>query len=245
MDWNEKLVDVVQKIFWPCVGVGIVALVVSYGWSYKKSLAMDKLEKTQDELFVIRQEVNKATEAITPKDDPKKDPKSAPMEKPKIAADVQEKAYAEVVKKLQAFIQANQGTQPAIEAGLLVSELTQDYNREVAITSLTQALQNFPKEQFLFGVGNAELGNLYAKEQKCEEAAQTWEKVFIVKEHSYLDGNLRLKAAVCYEKKNQLDKAEKLYQEVVDKEPTSFSGKTAKKFLLHLKYLKSKAVAGL
>lgn len=245
MDWNEKLVDVIQKIFWPLVAVGFLVVAASFGWSYKKSMMLDKLEKTQDQLFAIRKEVNKATESVTPKEDPKKDPKAGPTEKPKIPPEVQEKVYADAVKKLQAFIQANQGTQTAIEAGLLVAELTRDYNREVAITSLNQALQNFPKEQFLFGVGQSELGNLYAEEKKCIEAAQAWEKVFTVPEHSYLDGNLRLKAAICYEKQNQFDKAEKLYQEVVNKEPNSFSGKTAKKFLLHLKYLKSKAVAGL
>lgn len=243
---REKLIYVVQKTFWPLVGIGVVAIVVSLGWSYKNKQDIAQLKKSQNELFVIRKEVEKTVLSLEPKEDPKKLSAKVPpaAEKPKLAPQVYENAYAPLVPKLQVFINANQGTQTAVEAALLVAELTQEYNKpEMAIEPLTTALKGLPSNLFLYGVAQTELGNLYAKANKCLEAAQAWEKVVNEKTHTYLAGNLRLKAGVCYEKQAQLDKAEKLYQEVVDKEPGSFSGRTAKKFLLHLKYLKSKSMA--
>ncbi len=242
---TEKLVYWIQKIFWPLVGLAVVAIVVSFVLNYKKGQDFKKISKAQDELFVIRKDVEKIAAELEPKEDPKKAAKpEAAKEKPKQSPEVLEKSYSAVVEKLQAYIKANQGTQPAVEAALLVAELTQEYNKtDMAIDALNTSLKGLPSDLFLFGVGQTELGNIYAKVNKCLEAAQAWEKVIAEKNHSYLAGNLRLKAGICYEKQTQLDKAEKLYQEVVDKEPTSFAGRTAKKFLLHLKYLKSKSMA--
>lgn len=241
---TQKLALIIQKIFWPLVGVAALAIVASFALNYKKNKDLEKIVKAQDELFVLRQEVEKIAATFEPKEEAKPDPKKPAKEAPKQSPEVLEKAYSPVVQKLQAYINANQGTQPAVEAALLVGELTQEYNKsDMAIDALNSSLKGLSSNLFLFGVAQTELGNLYAKSEKCLEAAQAWEKVIAEKEHAYLAGNLRLKAGVCYEKQSQLDKAEKLYQEVVDKEPTSFSGRTAKKFLLHLKYLKSKSMA--
>jgi tetratricopeptide (TPR) repeat protein len=240
---SDKLVTIVQKIFWPFVGVSILAIIVSFVYSYKKGEDFKKLERAQDELFVLRKDVEKIATSLEPADDPKKDSKAPIKEKLKPSAEVLEKSYADVAQKLMGFIKTNQGTQPAVEAALLVSEMTKDYNKEMGIEGLNAALKDFPASLFLFGVGQTELGNLYSQNNKCLEAAQAWEKVIAEKNHSYLAASLRLKAGVCYEKQNQLDKAEKLYQEIVDKEPNSFSGRTAKKFLMHLKLMKSKATA--
>ncbi len=242
----EKISFWVQKAFWPVVGLGVLAIVVSLGLSYKASNDYKKTSKAQDELFVIRQELQKVAESLEPKEDPKKDAKIPPVakEKPKLSPETLEKAYGPVVQKLQTYVTANQGTQPAVEAALLVGELTQEYNKsQMAIDTLNTALKGVDTNLFLYGVAQTELGNLYAKNDKCLEAAQAWEKVIADKNQSYLAGNLRLKAGVCYEKQAQFDKAEGLYQEVISKEPTSFSGRTAKKFLMHLQYLKSKSAA--
>jgi hypothetical protein len=64
--------------------------------------------------------------------------------------------------------------------------------------------------------------------------------VIAQKEHDYLANDLRLKAGICYEKSNQYDRAENLYRAVVEKAPESSAARTAKKFLLHIKYVKTK-----
>lgn len=241
---TEKLIYLIQKIFWPLVGLAVLAIVASFAMTYKKNQDLKKISKAQDELFLIRKDVEKIASSLEPKEDPKKDPKAPPKAPVKQSPEVLEKSYGDVVQRLQSYINANQGTQPAVEAALLVADLTQEYNKtDMAIESLNSALKGLKPDLFLYGVGQTELGNLYAKANKCLEAAQAWEKVIVEKNHNYLAGNLRLKAGICYEKQAQLDKAEKLYQDVVDREPTSFSGKTAKKFLLHLKFLKSKSMA--
>jgi tetratricopeptide (TPR) repeat protein len=245
-DIVEKITFWVQKAFWPAVGLAVFVVLASVGLNYKARLDQKKINKAQDELFVIRQDLQKITESLEPQPEVKKDSKPPVVanEKSKQSPEILEKAYSPVVQKLQAFVNANQGTQPAAEAALLVTELAQEYNKpEMAIESLVTSLKGMDSNLFLFGVAQTELGNLYAKSEKCLEAAQSWEKVIAEKNHSYMSGSLRLKAGVCYEKQAQYDKAEGLYQEVVNKEPNSFSGRTAKKFLLHLKYLKSKSAA--
>ncbi len=245
-DIVEKLTYWVQKAFLPAVGIAVIAILASVGLSYKESLDYKKTSKAQDGLFIIRQELQKIVQSFEPKEEPKKDAKvpAVPKEKIKQNPDVLEKAYGPVVEKLKTYVTANQGTQPAVEAALLVAELTKEYNKpEMAIETLVTALKGVNSNLFLFGVAQTELGDLYAKTEKCLDAAQAWEKVIADKNHAYMAANLRLKAGVCYEKQSQFEKAEGLYQDVVNKEPTSFSGKTAKKFLLHLKYLKSKSAA--
>lgn len=247
-DLSEKIGFWVQKLFFPLVGVVAIVVIASLGWNFKKNKDIEKLTQEQDQLFSIRKEVEKVAQSLEPKEEETKksaDKKAPEKVKAKLSPEVLEKAYTPVVEKLQAYVRANQGTQPAVEAALLVTQLTQDYNKlDMAADSLKTALNGLKPSLFLFGVGQTELGNVYAKSNRCDEAVQAWEQVFNQKEHSYLAGNLRLKSGVCYEKLAQFDKAEKLYQEVIDKEPTSFSGRTAKKFLLHVKFLKSKSTAG-
>ncbi|MBY0385448.1 hypothetical protein K2X05_09840, partial [bacterium] len=117
---TQKLAYVIQKIFWPLVGVAALSIVASFAMSYKKNQDLKKIVKAQDELFVIRKEVEKVASSFEPKEDPKKDPKKPAKEAPKQSPEVLEAAYSPLVQKLQAYINANQGTQPAVEAALLV-----------------------------------------------------------------------------------------------------------------------------
>ena len=84
-DIVEKLTYWVQKAFWPAVGLAVITVVASVGLNYKASLDHKKTSKSQDELFVIRQELQKIAESLEPKEAPKKDLKTPalPLEKQK------------------------------------------------------------------------------------------------------------------------------------------------------------------
>lgn len=245
---NERIIQILQKLIVPIAGVVVLVLIASGAVFFIDKNERAKVGKLQDELFLLKKESEKIADAW--KEEPAASDtlnKDKAVQKPlKKEATPEEKkaAYAPVLEKLMAHIKANQGNQVAVEGALLAVDIANDYNdSQVGIDALKTALTGLKTTHFLYAIGQAELGALLAKADKCSEAAQAWESVAAVKEHAYVANNLRLKAGVCYEKIGMFDKAEKLYQEIVDRSPNSSSARTAKKFLLHIKFVKNKGEA--
>lgn len=245
---SEKIVSILQKLIVPISGVLVLVLIASGAVYFVDKSEQDKVAKSYDELFTLKKEAEKITESWeAPKDDAKvdeksKDKKTAKKEtKPQPTNEEKKQAYAKILERLMEKIKANQGNQVAVEGALVASDIGASYDdSQVGIEALQVALKGMKSSHFLFAIGEAELGNLLAKTSKCNEATQVWAKVIEVKEHAYMANNLRLKSGVCYEQMGMFDKAELLYQEIVDKSPNSASARTAKKFLLHIKYVKNK-----
>ncbi len=246
-DTQEKVVKLLQKLIVPVAGLVVLVLIASGAIWFIDSNQQAKIAKSYDELFLIKKESETAAKAWTTEpaasDLLNKDKKTPPPKKD--ASPEQKKtAYTPILEKLMAHIKANQGNQVAVEGALLASDLGSEYNDfQVGIDALKSALQGMKTTHFLYAIGQAELGTLLAKTDKCSEAAQAWESVANIKEHDYMASNMRLKAGVCYEKLGMYDKAEKLYQDIIDKNPNSSSARTAKKFLLHIKFVKNKGEA--
>ncbi|MCC6138905.1 MAG: hypothetical protein IT287_09740 [Bdellovibrionaceae bacterium] len=245
---NEKIVSILQKLILPVAGVIVLVLIASAAVFFIDKNEKSKVGKLQDELFLLKKESEKVAE--TWKAEPAasevldKDKKVQKPAKKDATPEEKKTAYAPVLEKLLAHIKANQGNQVAVEGALLAVDIGNDYNdSQVGIEALKTALTGMKRTHFLYAIGQAELGTLLSKTDKCAEAAQAWESVADVKEHSFLANNLRLKAGVCYEKIGMFDKAEKFYQEIIDKSPNSSSARTAKKFLLHIKFVKNKGEA--
>lgn len=247
-DTQEKIVQLLQKLILPIAGVVVLVLIASAAVWFMDKNQQAKIGQNYDELFLIKKDAEKVAEAWT--NEPaasetlSKDKKSPPPKKD--ATPEQKKAaYAPIMEKLMTHIKANQGNQVAVEGALFASDMASEYNEpQVGAEALQLALTGMKSTHFLYAIGQSELGNLLAKADKCSEAAQAWESVANVKEHSYMASQLRLKAGVCYEKLGMFDKAEKLYQDIIDKNPNSSSARTAKKFLLHIKFVKNKGEAG-
>lgn len=247
-DTNEKIAQTLQKLILPACGVIVLALVISGVMYFMDKSKSSKLAQSYDQLFLLKKESETLVKAWKPEEAPldgaDKTKKEKPVAKKEVSSEEKKTALAPVIEKLNQHIQANQGTQVAVEAALVVVDLGAEYSDAVVgIEPLKTALKGLSKEHFLFAVGQSELGTLLAKADKCSEATQVWESVIAVKDHAFFANNLRLKAGVCYEKMAMLDKAEKLYQEVLDQSPNSSSARTAKKFLLHIKFVKNKGEA--
>jgi predicted negative regulator of RcsB-dependent stress response len=243
-EWSEKAVSFLQKGIVPILVLVGVCIAGGVGYQVWNKNRLAKIEKANDAFFLMQKEVSLKMQAIMP---PPEAPealkgKTPPKPKAKPSAEEMQNAFAPSVEKLQAFIKTNEGTQPAVEAALLVSELTSEYSKyEEGIKALQVATKDFDKKNFLFGVAGSELGSLLAKTDKCNEAAQEWEKVLSISEHEYLADQLRLKSGVCYQRLGMYDKAERLYNEVIKHGSENSNGRMAKKFLLYIKYVKSKA----
>lgn len=248
-DAQEKIVGVLQKLILPIAGVVVLVLIASGAIWFIDKNQQAKMSKNYDELFLIKKESETVAKAWTTEpaasDLLNKDKKTPPPAKKDATPEEKKTAYAPAMAKLMTLIKANQGNQVAVEGALLASDMAGEYNdQQTGIDALKTALTGMKSSHFLYAIGQSELGNLLAKTDKCSEAAQAWESVAAVKEHAYMAGNLRLKAGVCYEKLGMFDKAEKLYQDIIDKNPNSSSARTAKKFLLHIKFVKNKGEAG-
>lgn len=243
---NEKIVTILQKLIIPAASLIVVALIASGVFYIIDKNQKSKIAQSSDALFLIKKEATKISEAwkTDVKDEKVKDVKEKAVAKKVVSAEEKKVAYAPVVEKLMSHIKANQGHQVAVEGALFAADLGNEYNdQQVGIDALNSALTGMSSNHFLYAIGQSELGSLLAKADKCSEAAQVWEKVAVIKEHAYIANNLRLKAGVCYEKIGMFEKAEKSYQEVIDKSPNSSSARTAKKFLLHIKFVKNKGEA--
>jgi tetratricopeptide (TPR) repeat protein len=239
-DLSEKIVRVLQKLILPIAGVTVLVLIASAAVYFIDQAEQEKIAQSYDSLFLLKKESEKIAEPWAPEVDTK-DPKAAKKEKKQPSDEEKKQAYAPLLEKILAHIKANQGNQVAVEGALLAADIGKSYNDpQVGIEALRSALSDVKSTHFLFAIGQAELGSLLAKADKCSEAAQAWEKVIVVKEHAYVANNLRLKSGVCYEKIGMYEKAEGVYQDIISKSPNTSAARTAKKFLLHIKYVKNK-----
>lgn len=246
-DWSYETTSILQKSIGPIVGFVVVALIGGGVYAYMSKQSHKKLEKQSEELFVLQKELAKKGQEMASDEPefPMLDKKPAKPKKPKPTVAELEAAYSPIVAKLQAFIKANGGTQPAVEAALLVSEAASEYQKyDEGVSALQTALKDFSSKSFLYGVAQSELGSMLAQTDKCQEATQVWEKLASSKNHDYVTDQIRLKSGVCYEKLGQYEKAEKLYKDVIQKSPESFNARTAKRFLLYLQYVRSKTAEG-
>lgn len=240
----EKISLALQKGFVGIVAIVVLALASAGGYHFYKKNHDKKVEQASNELFVLQKELGQSAQKLMPEEPQANplDPKKMPKAKPKPTAEQFKTAFSPTVEKLQTFIKANEGTQPAVEAALLVTEATSEYQKyEEGVTAIQNAVRGFSKNHFLYGIAQSELGSLYANLNKCSEATQAWDQVISSKNYDYMADQLRLKSGLCYQKLGMFDKAQKQYEKVLEKGSENSNGRMARKFLLYLKYEKSKA----
>lgn len=239
MDAATQANQFLEKFIKPIVALVVVLVIAGVGYHFHKKGKAENKAKLYNEFFVIKKELQEKQAELT-KVDAEDETKKAPPQPPEPAPEELKAAVEPTVNKLLTFIKANQGTIPALEGALLVSQVTIEYKDEdKAIEALTAGTNGVNEKNFLYGIAKDQLADLLQKKDKCNEAAQIWESLLNSKDHAYLADSVRLKAGVCYEEIGMTDKAEQLYQKVVDVSPNTTSGKAAKKFLLHLKFKKS------
>lgn len=229
-----------EKFLKPLVALVVLALVASGAYSFYSKQRRGDDEKKANLLFEVKKELLDAEKSVRETADTSTKDKKKPAKAPDLSAKFKQ-AYEPVIPKFEAFIKANQGHVTAIEAALIVSKSVQEYKDESKELSVLQmGVKGVDKTNFLYGVAQSRIGELLYKQDKCSEAAKAWEDLITIDQHAYMSGSLRLKAGVCYEKIGMWDKAEAMYKKVSDEAPNSANGRMAKKFLLHVRYQKSK-----
>ncbi len=226
--------SVLEKNLKLIIGLVIVGLLVGGGITVKIKMERDKELKAFSQLAPIQ------TDYIKKRDDFKKSEMgalAAAAQKKEAPSDAQKsgditKDYGETVDKLKSFAQNNQETRAGAQAALYLYELFKDYEKTADVAPIIESTANKQPEGLTKTLLQIAAGNSFAEADQCDQAIKHFEQVANkTKILAYLKGEASLRAGLCYEKLNQLDRARDMYQRAVDADPKSQISKNAKRFL--------------
>lgn len=143
---------------------------------------------------------------------PPADPKAkAPEKKPEEKVDP-----AQLFTRMMAYIKS-QGDVPANELmALMASEVAATLGPQQEAELLEQVKKTFKNgSQLLDGLVLIKKGDLFANQDKCEQAIAEWKDVLANKRLDYLHDMARLKSGICFEKLSQFKEAEQQYDQII------------------------------
>ena len=150
------------------------------------------------------------------------------------------KDYGTLVPEFESFIENAHGTKAAQMAALHLSNLYQSYGKNNEATALLEKItHDLENGEVLKALILLQKGSVLANQDKCQDALTAWEKVTKDKGLSYAHDEAKLRSGLCYEKLNDLAKAETIYTELAKKENNNdvdlVAVKEAQKYLRLLK----------
>ena len=146
---------------------------------------------------------------------------------------------ATVKKELESFISANPGSKASQMAALYYSEILRDEkSNDLALATLQKVQNNDP------GLVNTlvqqEIGQILADSNKCTEAIDLWQKIVNRKEAAFIHNEVKIQQALCYQKMNDLKKAEELLTNIANQKseggPEAASVKVAARYLRWIQF---------
>lgn len=241
MHWVQQNFAVLGLVF-----VGFVIL--GAGWSVWDYFQSEKEESLQGQVALIEKDYFEQKEkfqtaereaAMKQAAPPKKDKKEElPPVTVAATGDVQ-KDYGPILQRFSEVADKNPKSRAAKMSALYSAEIYTLYKQpDPALQTLEKVSpQNNAKDMLSGLVLNMKAG-LMAEKGQCEPAVQIWKKVTEQKKLFYLHDDAKLRMALCYEKMNDVAKAEQLYSEIsqpsADKQERVLS-EDAKKYLRLLK----------
>ncbi len=159
-----------------------------------------------------------------------------------------EKDFGPEVLGFKQVIETYASSKAAKMAALNLSEIYMNYKKlNEATLSLEKIAGQSNGKDLISAIILTQYGNILSDKNDCNAAVQQWQKVLSSSEVSFLHETLRLKSAFCYEKMNDLAKAQELYKKISQdsqnpKNPQAGEtglGKDAEKYLRLLKLKKN------
>lgn len=231
--------------------VGLIAfIVIGVGWSLMSNMSERKESQAQEAYFSFEksyldkkrgfEEADRA--ALRP---PAGKEKEAP--KAKATGDM-DKDYGPEVAGFKGVIEKHSDSKAAQMAALNLSEIYVNYKKvdDASQVLETMAAKSSGKD-LISAIVLTQYGNILSNKDNCKGAVEQWGKVLSQSQVSFMHDTLRLKSAFCYEKMNDMAKAEELYKKVSQnsqdpKNPEAGEtglGKDAEKYLRLLKVKKN------
>lgn len=125
-------------------------------------------------------------------------------------AEIKDKVdVANLKTNLQDFVTQNTGTVASQIAALSLSDILLDENNQTEALNLLKKAET--NSDFLSNVLiRKKTGQILADTNQCKEAIAVWDKIITDKKTEYVQADVKIKQALCYQKLNDLKKAEEI-----------------------------------
>lgn len=226
----------------------LIFLVVGGGISLNKTFQLKKETEVQEKYFSIeKQYVEKKRnfdEAL--RDSKKTDSKAAPAEVAKklsLPTGELTQDFGKLTDDFKAIIEAAPQTKAAQMAALNLSEIYVKYGQQdEALAVINRANPQDKADSMLNALVLNTKAAILADKNDCQAALGSWEKVLKSKQAQFLNDEVKLRMALCYESLNDYTKAEQFYMELSQKTgkgSESAAAVDAQKYLRLLKIKKN------
>lgn len=231
--------------------VGLIAfIVVGVGWSLMSNMSERNESQAQESYFGFEKSYldkkrgfDEADRATT------RPPVGKDKETPKAkATGDMDKDYGPEVAGFKTVIEKHPTSKAAQMAALNLSEIYVNYKKlDDASAALEKVAEKSSGKDLISAIVLTQYGNVLSNKDNCKGAVEAWGKVLAQSQAAFMHDTLRLKSAFCYEKMNEVAKAEELYKKVSQnsqdpKNPEAGEtglGKDAEKYLRLLKVKKN------
>ncbi|MBS1971914.1 MAG: tetratricopeptide repeat protein [Bdellovibrionales bacterium] len=231
--------------------VGLIAfIVIGVGWSLMSNMSERKESQAQEAYFGFEKSyLDKKRGFDEAERSALRPPMGKEKETPKVKASGDlEKDYGPEVAGFKSVIEKHPDSKAAQMAALNLSEIYVNYKKfDDAAQSLEKVAAKSSGKDLISAIVLTQYGNILSDKDDCKGAVEQWGKVLGQSQAVFMHDTLRLKSAFCYEKMNDLAKAEELYKKVSQnsqdtKNPEAGEtglGKDAEKYLRLLKLKKN------
>lgn len=236
-----KWVETHHKTFLSIVGILVVggALVAGVGFVQKRQekkamQALYEVEKSLNQKIEKLEKDHQETVSVQAEEAKKKSPaKVEPLEK---TPELLSKHLTAEVQQLKKFVKDNSGKKASVVGRLTLSQIYSDFGEpKASLSVLQEGLEDLDEGSLFYGLIHQRLGAALASVGSCDQARQHFEKVVAQPELEVLHAEAHLNIGLCQEKMNQLEEAEKTYNEVAEKYSETDAGRSAKTYARLLK----------
>ncbi len=220
-EWVSKNVTLVVGLIIGLVILGGAISVVDYFKTKKENDLQGEMARFERQYTDKKTKFKEATQAAAVKAPaPKKGEKKAAKEVPpapvaaKASGDL-DKDYGPEVSGFQELVTKSPTSKAGQMSAIYLAEIYSEYRQpEKAIETLNKAVpQNDPSDVLSALALNLKAG-LLTDQGQCPQAVDIWQKIINQKKLTYMHDESKLRSAVCYEKMDQLAKAEQYYLEL-------------------------------
>lgn len=219
-----------------CAAIFIIGAAVTAQVTMK--LAQEKT--VQENFFLIEK---KYSDYKTKKNSPDETKTTKKDATPTSPADLS-KNLDGIKKDLVQFIAANPGAKATQMAAIYYSEiLKEEKNKDEALAVLQKVQNN--DHGLVNTLVQQQIGQILADSEKCQEAINSWQKIVDRKDAAFLHNDVKIQQALCYQKLNDMKKAEELLTNIANQKPDGRAeSPSIKEAARYLRLIQFKKVSG-
>ena len=236
---------------WKTVAIGFVAVVGVWGLGLlvtgqsvkKEQMAQERYFLTEKKYLELKtKKATPPTPPVATTDDKGKKSKKPVESAPVASAPVVD--FTEVRAEFEKITTEFAGTKAAQMSALYAAEILRHENK------VTEALQILQKSEgkdsgLINSLVQQQIAQILADQDKCSEAISVWEKIINRKEANFLQNELKIQEALCYQKMNDLKKAEEILTNLANQKSDNLEPSAASKEAeRYLRLIQFKKVSG-